>query len=44
MKTLKYFILRVDKQKGEVISELMSFIENKDDINFEDDSWQTRLV
>ena len=44
MKLLKYFLLKVDKDTGEVMSPIMGIIENKGDIDYDDDSWQTRLV
>ena len=44
MQTLKYFLLRVNKDTGEKQSAFMGLIDNKGHIDDMDDSWQTHLV
>lgn len=43
MQLLKYFILKTDKNTGEIRSELLSYLENEDDDERRED-WTTSLV
>ena len=44
MHLLKYFILKRDRETGDMKSEFMSYVTNENQVDSNNDSWQTHLV